>query len=100
MLRYIARQPILDTRQQTFGYELLYRAGAENFARIGDPEEAARRTLDDLLTLGVQELSRGRHVFLNCTHDLLAHGLVKLLAMRQHIGDDRVANRTAGIARG
>src|SRR4051812_4910474 len=79
MLRYIARQPILDTRQQTFGYELLYRAAAEDFARISDPNEAARRTLDDLLTVGVQDLSRGRQVFLNCTHELLAQGLVKLL---------------------
>ena len=82
MLRYIARQPILDSRQQTFGYELLYRAAAENFARIGDPDAAARSVLDDLLTLGVQELSRGRHVFLNCTHQLLAQGLVKLLPMQ------------------
>ncbi|ABF39352.1 diguanylate phosphodiesterase [Candidatus Koribacter versatilis Ellin345] len=79
MLRYIARQAILDTRQQTFGYELLYRAAAENFARIGDPDEAARRTLDDLLTLGVKELSRGKQLFLNCTHELLAQGFVKLL---------------------
>jgi c-di-GMP phosphodiesterase len=79
MLRYVARQPILSTKEQTFGYELLYRAAAEDFARIGDPEQASRSVLDDLLTLGIDELTRGRHVFLNCTHQLLAHGLVKLL---------------------
>src|SRR5437763_16423232 len=80
MLRYIARQPILDTRQQTFGYELLYRAAAEDVARIENPNQAARSVLDDLITLGVQDLSRGRQVFFNCTHEVLAQRLVKLLA--------------------
>ncbi len=79
MLRYIARQPILDPAQQTFGYELLYRAANEGFARISDAEQAARSVLDDLLTLGMAELARGRHVFLNCTRELLTRKLVQLL---------------------
>lgn len=79
MLRYIARQPILDAAEQTFGYELLYRAADENFARITNPNAAARRVLDDLITLGIPELARGRHVFLNCTHELLSQHLVELL---------------------
>ena len=79
MLRYIARQPILDTKQQTFGYELLYRAANENFARIENPNEAARVVLDDLLTVGIDELARGRRAFLNCTQELLTEGIVSLL---------------------
>jgi EAL and modified HD-GYP domain-containing signal transduction protein len=79
MLRYIARQPILDSKQQTFGYELLYRAAREDFARISDPEGASRRVLDDLLMLGIDELTRGRHVFLNCTQEVLTQRLVELL---------------------
>ena len=79
MLRYIARQPILNATEETFGYELLYRAAAESFARISDPEQAARSVLDDLLTLGIRELARGRHAFLNCTQELLSRRLVKLL---------------------
>jgi EAL and modified HD-GYP domain-containing signal transduction protein len=79
MLRYIARQPILNAKEQTFGYELLYRAAAESFARIDNPEHASRSVLDDLLTLGIEELTRGRHVFLNCTQELLTQRLVRLL---------------------
>ncbi|HEY3929694.1 MAG TPA: HDOD domain-containing protein [Candidatus Koribacter sp.] len=79
MLRYIARQPILNASEQTFGYELLYRAGAENFARITNQNDAARRVLDDLLTLGIGELARGTRVFLNCTNDLVSENLVTLL---------------------
>jgi c-di-GMP-related signal transduction protein len=79
MLRYVARQPILDLKQQTFGYELLYRAADEGFARIADAEAAARSVLDDLVTLGMKELARGRCAFLNCTQELLTEGLVRLL---------------------
>ncbi len=82
MLRYIARQPILDNKEQTFGYELLYRAAREDFARISDPEGASRRVLDDLLMLGIDELTRGRHVFLNCTQEVLTQRLVELLPTR------------------
>lgn len=79
MLRYIARQPILNTKEQTFGYELLYRAAPEDFARISNPDDAARSVVDDLLTLGLDELGGGRQLFLNCTHQLLTHRLVELL---------------------
>jgi c-di-GMP-related signal transduction protein len=79
MLRYIARQPILDVFGETFGYEILYRAAPEGFARITDPEGASRRVLDDLLMLGIDELTRGRQVFLNCTQEVLTQRLVKLL---------------------
>ena len=33
--RFIARQPIFDTRLRVFAYELLFRAGPENFFRPG-----------------------------------------------------------------
>ncbi len=79
MLRYIARQPILNAKEQTFGYELLYRAAAENFARIDDSDQAARSVLDDLLTLGFEDLARGRRAFLNCTRELLTRSFVQLL---------------------
>lgn len=79
MLRYIARQPILDASGQTFGYEILYRAAREGFARITDPEGASRRVLDDLLMLGIDELTRGRHAFLNCTQGVLTQRLAEIL---------------------
>ncbi len=33
-LRYIARQPILDREQNTYGYELLFRSGPDNFLPV------------------------------------------------------------------
>ena len=79
MARYIARQAIFNTKSQALGYEFLYRAKAENFARITDPEYASLSVLNDLATVGIEELAGGCKVFLNCTHDLLVKGSVRRL---------------------
>lgn len=76
---YMARQPILDEQEQTYGYELLYRAAAESFARISDTHIAAQTVLDDLLVFGCEEISGGRQLFLNCSYELLSGKGVSLL---------------------
>lgn len=85
MLRYVARQPILTASEATFAYELLFRAGNENFARIDDPEAASRSVLADVITYGVGELARGRRVFLNCTREVLTEGLVTLIPKQEAV---------------
>ena len=77
-LRYVARQPIFDRREQVFAYELLFRDGLEN-AFHGDVDEASRATLDRSLLMGLDVLCDGRRAFVNCTRDTLLHGLVTLL---------------------
>ena len=50
---HVARQPILDTRQQVFGYELLYRAAAtDTAAPTLDASISARVIGDALLGIG------------------------------------------------
>jgi c-di-GMP-related signal transduction protein len=79
MARYIARQAIFNAKSQVLGYEFLYRAKAENFARIADPEHASLSVLNDLLSVGIEKLAGRRKVFVNCTRDLLVKGSVRPL---------------------
>lgn len=63
---HVARQPILDGRQQVFGYELLYRATAQDqAATMGDNSIAARVIGDALLGIGFEALTDGRRAFIN-----------------------------------
>jgi c-di-GMP-related signal transduction protein len=78
VMRFVARQPILDARRNIFGYELLFRSGWENCFR-GESEEATRQMLDNCLTMGIDALSDHRVAFINCTREALVHRLVTLL---------------------
>lgn len=77
-LRFIARQPILDTHSRILGYELLYRQGAEN-RFSGDGEKASRITLDNTILFGLDTLAHGAKIFVNCTRELLLQKTVTLL---------------------
>jgi EAL and modified HD-GYP domain-containing signal transduction protein len=77
-MQYMARQPILDADEQTAGYELLYRAAAESFARISDFDAAARSILEQVLVLGCREISGGNRLFINCSGEVLAREYVSL----------------------
>lgn len=74
----MARQPILDADEQTVGYELLYRAAAESFARISDSDTAARSVLEQVLVLGCRELSGGNRLFVNCSGEVLAREYISV----------------------
>jgi EAL and modified HD-GYP domain-containing signal transduction protein len=78
---YVARQPILDVSGQVFGYELLYRAGADALS-CQDPNDvaAARASSDAVLTLGLDTLTAGRKAFMNVTRHMLLNDLVTVLA--------------------
>lgn len=78
-MRFIARQPIFDLSQQVFGYELLFRQGEENVARIEDFEQAGRLTLDNSFLWGLDQLSNGKMAFVNCTRAMLTERLIELL---------------------
>src|SRR5579871_2947379 len=77
-MQYMARQPILDATEQTVGYELLYRAGAESFARIGDSNIASRSVLEQILVLGCRELSGGNRLFINCNEEVLTREYISV----------------------
>ncbi len=77
-LRYIARQPILNARGNLHGYELLYRSGpVAGFS--GDGDTATRSVLDSTVIFGLDNLSGGRPVFVNCTRESVLGRLVDVL---------------------
>ena len=78
-MRFIARQPVFDRSLRVFGYELLFRAGWEEFARISDSDRAARTTLDNSVLWGLDQLCEGKFALVNCTREVITRGLVELL---------------------
>jgi len=78
MLRYVARQPIMDLRGRVHGYELLFRAGPEAAFR-GDGDLATRTMLDNTVIFGLERLTGGVPAFVNCTRESLTEDLVHVL---------------------
>jgi EAL and modified HD-GYP domain-containing signal transduction protein len=76
--RFFARQPIVNARAEVMGYELLFRSGWENCFR-GDPDEASREILDQLLCTDIGSLTNHHLAFVNCTREALVDRLVTLL---------------------
>ncbi|MHB8216059.1 MAG: EAL and HDOD domain-containing protein [Candidatus Sulfotelmatobacter sp.] len=77
--RYVARQPILSSNEQVFGYELLFRDGVEDYFQSPDPDAASRSTVDTSMLMGLDILCDGRRAFINCTRDTLLKDYVTLL---------------------
>jgi len=75
----VARQPILTKDEKVFGYELLFRDGAENYFNAEDPEAASRSTLDSSMLMGLDVLCNGSRAFINCTRDMLLKDYITLL---------------------
>ena len=78
-MRFVARQPILDRLERTFGYELLFRAGFEPTFRSSDHDLASRTTIDTSLLMGVDVLCDQGRAFVNCTRDVLLKDYLLLL---------------------
>ena len=72
----IGRQPILDRTRRVIGYELVCNATAVSDA---PPREAARRTAESILEVGLDRLVRNRRAFLEVPPSLLEDEVVKLL---------------------
>ncbi|HUB29267.1 MAG TPA: HDOD domain-containing protein [Terracidiphilus sp.] len=79
LARYAARQPILTKEEWVFGYELLFRAGADNHFSCSDPTDATRSVIDMSSLLGLGVLCDNTHAFINCTREILLSEFVSLL---------------------
>lgn len=82
---YVARQPILSTSQEVFGYELLFRDGLEDYFQSDDSDAASRGTLDTSILMGLDILCDGRRAFINCTRETLLKDYVTLLPAGQAV---------------
>jgi len=69
---FIARQPIFDSRQKVFAYELLYRSSLDNVFRNPDPDQATSKVITDAFFLfNIAALTDGKRAFINLTRDTL-----------------------------
>lgn len=78
VLRFMARQPILDIQSVVHGYELLFRNGPVP-AYSGNRDFATRTMLDNTVIFGLDKLTAGLPAFVNCTSDSLIAQLVDVL---------------------
>lgn len=84
--KFIARQPIFDSRENLYGYELLFRSSLENFFSCENPDRATSSVIvDSFLLFGIDTLTAGRFAFLNFTDDLLLKKFATLLPNKQVI---------------
>jgi EAL and modified HD-GYP domain-containing signal transduction protein len=75
---YVGRQPILDSQRRLAGHELLYRSSNGNWCPPDDPDLLCKRTMDTAVLFGLDTLSSGHKLFLNCTHDVIVGGFPTL----------------------
>jgi len=77
---FMARQPILNRDLKVFGYELLFRNGAENYFRPVDGDLATKSLISDAVHLhDIESLSDGRKCFINFTRNALLSELYTML---------------------
>jgi len=78
----IARQPIIDRRRNTFGYELLHRS--VDGGQIVDGDAASATVVSNaLLEIGLNHLVGTRRAFVNMTRNFLVDGHYQVLPAEQ-----------------
>ena len=77
---FIARQPIFDSRQRVFGYELLFRSCLENVFRHSNPDQATSKVISDAFFLfHPSSLTEGKRAFINLTRETLVKEYIFLI---------------------
>ncbi len=77
---FLARQPIFDASLRVYGYELLHRSSEAGSFDCADSNAASLGVLaNTLLTLGLENVLRGRLGFINFTRDLLLNEVALLM---------------------
>lgn len=72
MYSYIAKQPILNSKQETVAFELLFRDGESNSFPDIDPDKATSKIIvDNQLTLGLDALTGACPAYINFHADAL-----------------------------
>lgn len=80
MHTFVARQPILDRNRDIFAYELLYRDGFLNACTAASLDDASSQVIgDSCLVMGFDKLTRGKHIFINVTEQVIGADYLALL---------------------
>lgn len=84
MALLFARQPIFDTKNNVFGYELLYREEGSTVYNCNDGDIATSSVMAaGFLSTGVSEISAKKKAFINFTENMLLHGVATLFPKEQ-----------------
>lgn len=88
MTEYLAgRQPIFDAQRRLVAHELLFRDSERNEASFADRAQAESASASLLTALlggpGLEFVSAGKQVFVNCTQDMLTSGMLLALPREQ-----------------
>ena len=77
---YLGRQPILDAKQATVAYELLFRGGNTADSNVTDDLLASANVIINTISqFGIEHVLGGHLGFLNVSHQLLMSDLLELL---------------------
>lgn len=69
---FIGRQPIFNSEQKVFGYEMLYRDSSENVASFDNPEAATSQVIrNTFVEFGLDELVGDKYIFVNMSRKFL-----------------------------
>lgn len=72
---FVARQPIFDSKESIWGYELLFRPGEfHQQADIEDGNIASAKVIADGFVIAMEGLDNTKKLFINFPHDLLMTG--------------------------
>jgi EAL and modified HD-GYP domain-containing signal transduction protein len=78
-----ARQAIVNKKNQTVGYELLFRDGESNSFPDIEPHEATGKLINQThLNFGLNEITGGRRAFINFTEKCLIAGYPMLMSSK------------------
>jgi EAL and modified HD-GYP domain-containing signal transduction protein len=78
---FVARQPILDSDQGIYGYELLHRSSAVNAYSGADPTLASLEVINNsLFSIDIAQVVRGTRAFINFNRDLLLSDAAHVLS--------------------
>lgn len=81
---FLARQPILDRKQNIVAYELLFRSGQANHANVVDDLSATAHVVTSVLgEMGIQSVLGAQRGFVNVSADLLQSDMLELLPANQ-----------------
>ncbi len=80
---YVARQPIFDKGMNLYGYELLYRQSQNNFYEGSNENQSTLTLLANSLSIGFNDLIKGKKGFINFSQDLLLREIPLMLPKEQ-----------------
>jgi c-di-GMP-related signal transduction protein len=72
MKTFLARQPMMDSKNEVVGYELLFRNSMDNKAEISDGYSATLQVMKNLIVnFGIKEMTNNKRFFINFTEELI-----------------------------